>query len=164
MRNVIFNDNSTIATVTPLNHLNEGDYTFLVAGSILTSVGSLGDFHQYLPPKILPGFRCSWNPIWSHRLAIEIACRLSEDGDYGTFLKPLIKYRDEYEKMYSTMPLCSNKSISHYVGLCALDALLKNVNEKHISRLAVIFNQVVKDGAFTGERPGKWLKGPFLRK
>ena len=33
--------------------------------------------------------------------------------------------------------------------LCALDALLKNVNEKHISRLAVIFNQVVKDGAFT---------------
>ena len=113
------------------------------------SVGSLGDFHQYLPPKILPGFRCSWNPIWSHRLAIEIACRLSEDGDYGTFLKPLIKYRDEYEKMYSTMPLCSNKSISHYVGLCALDALLKNVNEKHISRLAVIFNQVVKDGAFT---------------
>ena len=67
------------------------------------SVGSLGDFHQYLPPKILPGFRCSWNPIWSHRLAIEIACRLSEDGDYGTFLKPLIKYRDEYEKMYSTI-------------------------------------------------------------
>ena len=40
---VIFNDNSTIATVTPLSPLAEGNYTFLVAGSILTSVGSLGE-------------------------------------------------------------------------------------------------------------------------
>ena len=113
------------------------------------TVSSLTPFTKYLPPKILPGFRCSWNPIWSHRLAIEIACQLVESKDYGTFLKPLIKYRDEYEKMYSTMPLCSNKSISHYVGLCALDAVLRNVNEKHITRLAAIFNHVVKDGAFT---------------
>ena len=113
------------------------------------SVGSLTPFTQYLPPKVFPGFRVSWNPIWSHRLAIEIACKLTENGDYATFLKPLIKFRDEYEKMYSTMPLCSNKSISHYIGLCALDAVLQNVNEKHISRLAVIFAKVVKDGAFT---------------
>ena len=112
-------------------------------------VGSLTPFTKYLPPKIFPGFRCSWNPIWSHRIAMEIACQLVESQDYGTFLKPLIKYRDEYEKMYSTMPLCSNKSISHYVGLCALDAVLNNVNEKHLTRLAVIFNRVVKDGAFT---------------
>ena len=52
--NVIFNDNSTIATVTPLNHLNEGDYTFLVAGSILTSVGSLGDDQTFQYTVVFP--------------------------------------------------------------------------------------------------------------
>ena len=44
---VIFNDNSTIATVTPLSPLAEGNYTFLVAGSILTSVGSLGEDEEF---------------------------------------------------------------------------------------------------------------------
>ena len=51
---VIFNDNSTIATVTPLNYLNEGDYTFLVAGSILTSVGSLGEDQEFQYTVVFP--------------------------------------------------------------------------------------------------------------
>jgi len=51
---VIFNDNSTIATVTPLNHLNEGDYTFLVAGSILTAVGSLGENQEFQYTVVFP--------------------------------------------------------------------------------------------------------------
>tara|TARA_B100000674_G_scaffold497451_1_gene531256 strand:+ start:2071 stop:3453 length:1383 start_codon:yes stop_codon:yes gene_type:complete len=51
---VSFNDNSTIATVTPLNHLNEDNYTFLVAGSILTSVGSLGEDQTFQYTVVFP--------------------------------------------------------------------------------------------------------------
>ena len=61
--NVIFNDNSTIATVTPLNHLNEGDYTFLVAGSILTSVGSLGDDQTFQYTVVFPHGGAIQNPL-----------------------------------------------------------------------------------------------------
>ena len=82
-------------------------------------------------------------------MAIEIACQFNEDGDCGTYINELNKYHKEYKKLYSTMPLCSNKSISHYIGQCALDCLLCKPNEKHIATLAEIFNRVVKDGAFT---------------
>mgnify|MGYP007000194557 CR=1 len=51
---VVFNDNFTIATVTPLNPLNDGNYTFLVAGSILTSVGSLGDDQIFQYTVVFP--------------------------------------------------------------------------------------------------------------
>ena len=51
---VIFNDNSTIATVTPLSPLAEGNYTFLVAGSILTAVGSLGENQEFQYTVVFP--------------------------------------------------------------------------------------------------------------
>ena len=51
---VVFNDNLTIATVTPLRPLNDGNYTFLVAGSILTSVGSLGDNQTFQYTVVFP--------------------------------------------------------------------------------------------------------------
>ena len=51
---VVFNDNLTIATVTPLRPLNDGNYTFLVAGSILTSVGSLGDDQTFQYTVVFP--------------------------------------------------------------------------------------------------------------
>ena len=52
-------------------------------------VGNLTPFEQWLPTKVL-GIRVHWNAIWSHRLAMEIACQLSETGDYGTYLLSLI--------------------------------------------------------------------------
>ena len=64
------------------------------------------------------------------------------------FWTGLEKYYKEYGKLYSTMPFCSNKSISHYIGQCALDALLKKVNEKNITTLDEAFSRVAKDGAF----------------
>ena len=51
---VVFNDNFTIATVTPLSPLNDGNYTFLVAGSILTSIGSLGDDQTFQYTVVFP--------------------------------------------------------------------------------------------------------------
>ena len=122
-------------------------YKSLVKKEIKLS--SLSPFTQWLPRKLLPGIRFHWNAIWHHRLAMEIACQFSENGDYGTFLTSLEKYYKEYGKLYSTMPLCSNKSISHYIGQCALDALLKKVNEKNITTLDEAFSRVSKDGAFT---------------
>ena len=120
-------------------------------------------FEKWLPTKIL-GIRSHWNAIWHHRLAIEIACQFNEDGDCGTYINELNKYYKEYKKLYSTMPLCSNKSISHYIGQCALDCLLCKPNEKHIATLAEIFNRVVKDGAFTeGGHYSKYVADCFDR-
>jgi len=120
-------------------------------------------FNKWLPTKIL-GVRAHWNAIWHHRLAIEIACQFRENGDCGTYIHELNKYYKEYKKLYSTMPLCSNKSISHYIGQCALDCLLCIPNEKHIVTLAEIFNRVAKDGAFTeGAHYSKYVTDCFDR-
>ena len=125
------------------------------------SVGSLAPFEQWLPRKY--GFwRIHWNAIWHHRLAMEIACQLS--GDYGTYLKELESYWKEYKKLYSTMPLCSNKSISHYVGQCCLDAVLRKVNEKNILTLDKALQKVTKDGAFVeGGHYSKYVTDCFDR-
>ena len=120
-------------------------------------------FYKWLPTKIL-GVRIHWNAIWHHRLAIEIACQFNEEGDCGTYINELNKYYKEYKKLYSTMPLCSNKSISHYIGQCALDCLLRKPNEMHIVTLAEIFNRVAKDGAFTeGSHYSKYVTDCFDR-
>ena len=108
--------------------------------------------------------RVHWNAIWHHRLAIEIACQFSENGDYGTYIKELSLITKSIKNLYSTMPLCSNKSISHYIGQCALDCLLCVPNEKHIITLARIFNKVAKDGAFTeGGHYSKYVTDCFDR-
>ena len=105
---------------------------------------------HYLPRKIpLIGWRFHWNAIWHHRLAIEIACQMKEGKDWASYLEQLEEYHKQYSQLYSTMPLCSNKSVSHYIGQCALDALLNKVNEKNIITLDEAFHRLVKDGAFT---------------
>ena len=126
-------------------------------------VGNLTPFEQWLPTKVL-GMRVHWNAIWSHRLAMEIACQLSENGDYGTYFKALEEYWRQYKKLYSTMPLCSNKSISHYVGQCSLDAVLGKVNEKNILILDKALKKVAKDGAFVeGGHYSKYVTDCFDR-
>ena len=126
-------------------------------------VGNLTPFKQWLPTKVL-GRRVHWNAIWSHRLAMEIACQLSEAGDYGTYHKALEEYWKQYKKLYSTMPLCSNKSISHYVGQCSLDAVLGKVNEKNILTLDKALKKVTKDGAFVeGGHYSKYVTDCFDR-
>ena len=103
-----------------------------------------------LPRKIpLIGWRLHWNAIWHHRLAMEIACQMKEGKDWASYLNQLEEYHKEYSQLYSTMPFCSNKSVSHYIGQCALDALLNKVNEKNIMTLDEAFHRLVKDGAFT---------------
>ena len=120
-------------------------------------------FEKWLPTKIL-GVRVHWNAIWHHRLAIEIACQFKEDGDSGTYINELVKYHKEYKKLHSTLPLYSNKSISHYVGLCALDCILHKPNEAHIDTLAKVFNRVAVDGAFTeGAHYSKYVTDCFDR-
>ena len=43
------------------------------------AVTNLMPFKDWLPRKIpLFGMRVSWNAIWAHRLAIEIACQFDE--------------------------------------------------------------------------------------
>ena len=126
-------------------------------------IGSLTPFEQWLPQKVL-GIRIHWNAIWSHRIAMEISCQLFEQGDVGTYLKAMEKYWQEYKKLYSTMPLCSNKSISHYVGQCSLDAVLGKVNERNIITLDKALKKVTKDGAFTeGGHYSKYVTDCFDR-
>jgi len=121
---------------------------------------------QWVPRKIFPDFRFHWNAIWTHRLALEVACQMDEEGNYGNYLNELISYHDAYKQLYSTMPLCSNKSISHYVGICALDALLYggSGNEKYLIALDEAFSRTVKDGAFTeGGHYSKYVTDCFDR-
>ena len=62
------------------------------------------------------------------------------------------------------MPFCSNKSISHYVGQCALDAVLWKNNEKNIITLDKALKVVTKDGAFTeGGHYSKYVTDCFDR-
>ncbi len=126
-------------------------------------VGNLTPFEQWLPTKVL-GIRVHWNAIWSHRLAMEVACQLSENGDYGTYFNALEEYWKQYKKLYSTMPLCSNKSISHYVGQCSLDAVLGKENEKNILTLDKALKKVTKNGAFVeGGHYSKYVTDCFDR-
>tara|TARA_R100000234_G_scaffold12449_1_gene6907 strand:- start:463 stop:1653 length:1191 start_codon:yes stop_codon:yes gene_type:complete len=128
------------------------------------SLQCLFPLEQWVPRKIFPKFRFHWNAIWTHRLALEVACQMKESSEYGNYLSELVKYHKAYSQLYSTMPLCSNKSISHYVGLCALDALLSEGNEKNLIALDEAFSRTVKDGAFTeGGHYSKYVTDCFDR-
>ena len=127
------------------------------------NVGKLSPFTQWLPRKYV-FWRIHWNAIWHHRLAMEIACQVYEIGDYHTYWKNLDEYAKGYGQLYSTLPLCSNKSISHYVGQCALDAVLNKKNENNILTLDRTLKAVTKDGAFTeGGHYSKYVTDCFDR-
>jgi len=128
-----------------------------------TPIQHLVPFYQWLPRRYI-NWRIHWNAIWHHRLAMEIACQVSEVGDYHTFHTSLEDYWRGYKQLYSTMPFCSNKSISHYVGQCALDAVLCKKNEKNILTLDKALKTVTKDGAFTeGGHYSKYVTDCFDR-
>ena len=128
------------------------------------AVHSLFPLKQWVPRKIFPKFRFHWNAIWTHRLALEVACQMKEAGGWATHLKELDDYQTAYRQLHDTMPLCSNKSISHYVGLCAIEALTGKIEEKNLVTLDEAFSRTVKDGAFTeGAHYSKYVTDCFDR-
>ena len=104
--------------------------------------------------KISNGSMCPifhWNAIWHHRVVVELCAQLFEDKEQTAILfVDLKKYQRMYNRMYSTMPLRSNKSFSYYLGVVALDALLcsKNNREKHLKVFHNIITHLNGDGAF----------------
>ena len=128
------------------------------------SIQALFPLAQWVPRKIFPKFRFHWNAIWTHRLALEVACQMKEAGGWANHLNELVDYQKAYRQLHSTMPLCSNKSISHYVGLCAIEALTGQVDEKNLITLDEAFSRTVKDGAFTeGGHYSKYVTDCFDR-
>jgi len=97
--------------------------------------------------KLCPIFH--WNAIWHHRIAVEISAQLFEDSDKIAPIRESLKvYRENYNRMYSTMPLRSNKSFSYYLGAIALDAINEEYNEKNFKTFYRITKHLVGDGAF----------------
>ena len=127
-------------------------------------LGGLTPFVQWLPRKYCKLWRIHWNAIWSNRLAMEIACQIDEMGDYHTWYTSLEEYWKEYNKLYSTMPLCSNKSISHYVGQCSLDAVLGKTIENNILTLDKALQKITNGGDFReGGHYSKYVTDCFDR-
>ena len=85
-----------------------------------------------------------WNAIWHHRIATEIA---TQSFDGLRVQEDLVqKYRKKYLRMFSTLPLRSNKSFSYYVGACSLDAITKNYDKTNLERLQSITEELSCDG------------------
>lgn len=92
-----------------------------------------------------------WNAIWHHRIAVELCARLYENPDLIEENRECLEnYRAMYNRMFSTLPLKSNKSFSYYLGAIALDAALvvKKDRSKNINRFFSIVEKLVGDGCF----------------
>jgi len=92
-----------------------------------------------------------WNAIWHHRIAVELCARLCKDPfEFEGVYDDLFVYQQAYNRMFSTMPLRSNKSFSYYLGAIALDATLlsKKDSEKNLKVFHNIVTHLVGDGAF----------------
>ena len=127
------------------------------------SAGQAGTYyHQLCKEEITPKFLVNeygiggaliplihWNPIWNHRIAIEIAAQLNQDKNHLIPRDKLETYRQTYQRAWSTMPLKSNKSFSYFVGACALDALTHTYTQKNLHTLLNITDKLVGDGCFT---------------
>ena len=87
-----------------------------------------------------------WNAIWHHRIATEIATQIFDGLRVQEDL--VQKYRKKYLRMFSTLPLKSNKSFSYYVGACSLDAITKNYDKTNLERLHSITEELACDGCF----------------
>jgi len=92
-----------------------------------------------------------WNAIWHHRIAVELCARLYENPELiEKNREALENYRAMYNRMFSTLPLKSNKSFSYYLGAIALDAtlLVKKDRSKNINKFSSIVVKLVGDGCF----------------
>lgn len=105
--------------------------------------------------KISNGSMCPifhWNAIWHHRVVVELCAQTheKEERDNAQFFQKLYDYQKMYNRMYSTMPLRSNKSFSYYLGVVALDATLKSKKnrEEHLKVFHNIITHLNGDGAF----------------
>ena len=87
-----------------------------------------------------------WSAIWHHRIATEISAQLFDGLQVNS--QTLETYRKNYLRMFSTLPLKSNKSFSYYVGACALDAATNIYNKNNLERLHSITDTLVSDGCF----------------
>jgi hypothetical protein len=130
-------------------------------------------FHQLCKKEVSPSFLIneygvkgalipiiSWNNIWHTRIAGEISAQIYEDGKL--IISPTARtsfnlayprhkleaYRKTYQRAWSTMPIKSNKSFSHLVGACALDAITNTYTLKNIETLRKITDHLVNDGCF----------------
>ena len=126
------------------------------------SAGEAGTYyHQLTKKEVTPKFLINeygikgaliplihWNPIWNHRIAIEIAAQLYEDEKHLIPRDKLEIYRKTYQRAWSTMPLKSNKSFSYFVGAVALDALTNTYTQKNLDTLLSITEKLVGDGCF----------------
>ena len=132
--------------LTPLDTLKSANYYHdLCAGGCTVNylINVYGSKDRLIP-------LISWNPIWNHRIAIEISAQLNEAPRSNPISKDKIEiYRKSYLRAWSTMPLKSNKSFSYFVGACALDAVTKTYNKKNIETLLDITRKLVGDGCFT---------------
>jgi len=124
------------------------------------STGQSGTYyHELCNKKVTPSFLIneygikgaliplvSWNPIWNHRIAGEIAAQLHEDRNLIARDK-LELYRKTYQRAWST-GIKSNKSFSYFVGACALDAITNTYTLKNLETLRKITDYLVSDGCF----------------
>ncbi len=115
-------------------------YHTLTKGNTVDVNGLLKDSSSKLCPII------HWNAIWHHRIATEIATQIFDGVRVQEDL--VQKYRKKYLRMFSTLPLKSNKSFSYYVGACSLDAITKNYDKTNLERLHSITEKLVGDGCF----------------
>ena len=126
-------------------------------------VGTLAPFDQWLPRKYL-FFRFHWNAIWHHRLAMEIAAQVWEKNLIKHYVSELQDYHSGYSTLLSTKPLASNKSISHYVGQCALDCVVNQISKNNLKSLYTVLDKVTIDGAFAeGAHYSKYVTDCFDR-
>ena len=115
-------------------------YHTLTKGNTVDVNGLLKDSSSKLCPII------HWNAIWHHRIATEIATQIFDGLRVQEDL--VQNYRKKYLRMFSTLPLKSNKSFSYYVGACSLDAITKNYDKTNLERLHSITEKLVCDGCF----------------
>jgi hypothetical protein len=124
------------------------------------STGQSGTYyHELCKKEVTPSFLIneygikgalipliSWNPIWNHRIAGEIAAQLHKHKSLITRDK-LELYRKTYQRAWST-GIKSNKSFSYFVGACALDAITNTYTLKNLETLRKITDYLVSDGCF----------------
>lgn len=124
------------------------------------STGQSGTYyHELCKKEVTPAFLIneygikgalipliSWNPIWNHRIAGEIAAQLYENKNLIPRDK-LELYRKTYQRAWST-GIKSNKSFSYFVGACALDAITNTYTLNNLETLRKITDYLVSDGCF----------------